>query len=274
MAIVGNFAGPGPYNVDIAGGNSSLIRATTITSSTETMLTLHPETRTMVVEAVGGGGGGAGALSNGATVASVGGGGGAGAFVRAYAVAGNIVGRKLFVTVGTGGPAASGLVKGNDGTDTVVRLGADANATTGSATVITATKGIGAWAPTQTVTSATVGGGGGQDQAAPTVAAPFTTMIAHRGCIGSDALAVGGTGIKFVFPGSGGDSAIGFGGRAGPVTETSSDPKGRPGETLNRYPIYGSGGAGAGAIGQNAGANISMDGGAGAPGVVIVYEYA
>lgn len=255
----------------------ALRKATTFTSNTETTLTLHADTRSVIVEAVGGGGGGGGARANGtATTVSVAGGGSGGSYIRAYANASDIVGRKLFITVGKGGAGGShngtAFTTGADGEDSIIKVGADADATSGSTTVLTANKGLGAFAGgaatgTTTVEFTQVGSGGGSTQVVPTCSAPFTSIFAQIGEIGRDGWALSSNSFMLAVPGDGGASLLGNGGRAGP----SSNKTSRPGETVNRFAQRGGGGAGAVAVGTE---TTTQDGGKGADGIVIVYEYA
>jgi len=237
----------------------NLLKVSTYTSSGT--LALDAKTKYIVIEAVGGGGGGSSARSTISDGACAGGGGGAGGYVKAWALASAMTTKSLTISVGAGGAggSSSALNAGADGTDTTI--------TVDSAVRVTATKGSGSGTvngPT-VGTSVTSAGGGGSAQALPSVSSPFTLIQASRGQNGQDGLAFGGAN-KFVWCGDGGQSILGWGGRAG--TLAGSAAAGRAGGSVNRDPTLGGGGGGAGAIG------ISQEaGGNGAAGVVIVYEY-
>lgn len=193
-------------------------------------------TNTAIVEVVGGGGGSGGTSATGAGQISVTGGGGAGAYARTRITAGF---SGTAVTVGAGGTAgaANAGAGGGGGTSS---FGAFVSAVGGGGSL-----GKGAFAPGYI----SIGGGGGT--------IPTTGNITNgRGSDGTTGVVIG-TG-DFV-SGTGGATPFGAGGTA--VNATAAGQNGA---------TYGSGAGGA----CTAHSAAAQAGGVGAPGVVIVYEYA
>ena len=193
-------------------------------------------TKRIKVKAVGGGGAGGGAVAT-STGVSAGGGGGSGAYAEGYYTSGF---SGLTVTIGAGGASASGAVGGNGGTTSFGAL------------------------------ISCPGGGGGQIGTASntTIAyssqgAPGTTptgsglIVSGKGQPGQNGVAFGTAGIGIA--GIGSPSPFGGGG-----TQSVNGNTGVPAIS------YGSGGGGT----CNTPSQSAHSGGAGAPGVVIIEEYA
>jgi hypothetical protein len=197
-------------------------------------------TNKVVVEVWGGGGGGAGCPSTGAGQAAVAGGGGGGAYVKAQFSSGFSGG--LAVTIGAGGTAGvAGLNAGGSG------------GTTSLGSIVTAAGGTGS-AATPAGTPPLLGGAGGSGVVTSvTGGAVIDVSIGNSGGP-AFAVAVGAS-----LGGAGGNSN----GHAGPAGGTAGSPG-----VAGASPGCGGSGGSQGASGG------ALAGGAGAPGQVIVWEYA
>ncbi|EGO4179424.1 TPA: hypothetical protein OPJ27_004563 [Escherichia coli] len=195
-----------------------------------------PGTKSIKVKAVGGGGAGGGAVAT-STGVSAGGGGGSGAYAEGYYTSGF---SGLTVTIGAAGASASGAVGGNGGTTSFGALiscpggGGGQIATASNTTIVYSSQGAPGGTPTG---SGLIVSGKGQ---------PGQNGVA----IGTEGIGIGGIGSPSPFGGGGTQSVNGDNG----ASATS----------------YGSGGGGT----CNAPSQSAHSGGAGAPGVVIVEEYA
>jgi len=191
-------------------------------------------TASVVVEAVGGGGAGGGCAANSGSQGSAGGGGGSAAYARAR-FTGGFAGAA--VTVGTGGAAtSSGSSRGNAG-------GASS-----FGALVSAPGGLGGYVGYTTTPGVVVGGA----EACP--ASSGGSLMNTAGNPGSPGLVLG-TGM--VIGGNGGTSPFGGGGTGG---------GGAAGVAAT---APGAGGGGASSIASGPARNS----GAGANGIVIVYEY-
>lgn len=194
----------------------------------------------IIVECIGGGGGG---IGSGVAV-GLGSGGGAGGYCRKR-IAASALGATETVTVGSGG---AGGVSG----------GGNPGSAGGSTTFGSHCTACG-------------GAGGITGAAAPGTADGASGGLATSGDIniqGGDGGAGGSLGtsagnVAFIWPGDGGDSLYGSGGRAQYKAFTGATAVGGPG--------VGHGGGGAGSAAGTAGGSA---GGAGAGGLVIVWEFA
>ena len=229
------WAQPGPASVQV------------FTSGVGATYTTPTGVKAIIVELVGGGGGGGGVGATPAVTQPGGGGGGGG---------GGAYTRKLYVgpaatytyTVGTGG--GGGAIAGT---------GTAGNATTfnNAGTMVTApggSGGVGSPAPAGAIGSAAQGGAGGAAGA------------------NGDFMATGGVGapgcsIRYVsFSGHGGNSVFGGGARALVAANAATTTAGNAGV------VYGGGGGGG--LNLSVGAvEAGQTGGAGANGIIIVYEY-
>ncbi|WP_258179220.1 glycine-rich domain-containing protein [Burkholderia multivorans] len=199
-----------------------------------------PGTTKLVVELWGGGGGGAGCPSTSAGQAAVAGGGGGGAYLKALITSGFSGG--VSVTVGSGGSAGvAGLNSGGSGGTSSFGSMASAAGGTGSS-------------PTPAGVPPLIGGAGGSGVA--TGAPGGTVLDTSIGAAGGPAFAQA-TGASL------GGSGGGSGGHYGPIGGVAGQP-GIAGASA------GCGGSG-GSQGASGGA---LAGGAGAPGQVLVWEYA
>lgn len=189
----------------------------------------------VIVEVIAGGGAGGGAAATSGTTYSAGGGGGGGG-VSVKRIDAASLGATESVTVGAGGTAASGANGNNGGTSS---FGAHLQAAGGNGGELLgafATSGIGG-----------AGAGGG---------AASGNMNSYGDAGGPGARNIGTTSLG----GNGGGTMRG-GGAKGSITATGTD--GTVGNS------YGGGGSGA----ANCISQSARPGGAGAPGVVIVWEY-
>jgi hypothetical protein len=194
-----------------------------------------PGTNSVIVEVIGGGASGAGCVATGASQVSAGGGGGAGGYAKKRFTSGF---NGLVVTVGAGGAATAAGAAGNAG---------------GSSSF-----------------GSSFGAGGGNAQNYPGPVGGSTAAFPNGGAAGGsgfngDINATGGSGNYAIYAspstsGAGGASFLGAG--AAPITTTGNGMAGTsPG-------AGGSGGV------QSAASSSALSGGAGASGIVIVYEYA
>jgi len=218
----------------------TLIRRVTKTSGTTHTVSAHADA--IFVEAMGPGGGGAGATS-GNNASGMGSGGGAGGYgSKWFAVT---PGATHTVAIGTGGGGGTGAANGTAGSAaTTYTVGGD-------------TLSAGAGSPGTTTASGTsvlypAGGAGGAVTGADDSMTGETGDAANR---------VSGTNAR---GGSGASSPYGAGGRHGSATGNGT---GAGGGTATGY---GAGGGGA-ACGGTSG---TQNGGAGANGVLIIWEYA
>lgn len=188
------------------------------------------------VKAVGGGGAGGGAVAT-STGVSAGGGGGSGAYAEGYYTSGF---SGLTVTIGAGGASASGAVGGNGGTTSFGALiscpggGGGQIGTASNTTIAYSSQGAPGRAPT----------GSG-------------LIVSGKGQPGQNGVAFGTAGIGIA--GIGSPSPFGGGG-----TQSVNADNGVPAAS------YGSGGGGT----CNTPSQSAHSGGGGAPGVVIIEEYA
>ncbi|USP46966.1 hypothetical protein [Alcaligenes faecalis] len=202
-----------------------------------TTYTPTPGTTSIVVEAQGGGGAGGGAQSSTVGTSSVCPGGNAGSYGKSRIVSGF---SGATVTVGAGGVGALGASGGNGGTSSFGALVSAPGGQGGLSYIATSPLLVNINATAQTAAS------GGNIFNAP----------GGRGQPGvAVAVAFGGTG-------DGGASVYGSGGRAIGLSNGTSN--GTPGVAP------GSGGSGS----YSSGGHGTAAGGAGAPGIVIVWEYA
>ncbi|GAQ30199.1 hypothetical protein SAMD00023378_3882 [Ralstonia sp. NT80] len=193
-------------------------------------------TTSVVVEAIGGGGGSGGTSATSSSTISVTGGGGAGAYARARFTSGF---SGAAITIGAAGTAGASSA-GNGGTGGTTSFGALLSCAGG-----TGSNGRGAFAPS----SISAPGGGASQPASGNI-------VRSRGQDGGNGLTIS---LTDFISGVGGNTPFGAGGTA--VNSTS------PGSTATTF--------GAGAGGATSGiSSAAQAGGAGAPGVVIVYEYA
>ncbi len=198
-------------------------------------------TNSIIVEGCGGGGGGGGTpvTSNIAGYNSMGGAGGAGAYAKGRFTTGF---SGATVTIGSGGTGASNAAGGNGGPTS---LGA----------IFSVAGGVGGVIGTNNSSANAQGGsqGGG--------AITGGTLESSVGAAGGVGIASAGGNIG----GAGGMSLFGAGPGGSACTTTTASP----GQTANATNF------GAGSTGGVAGQNQSAQaGGAGAPGVIIIYEYA
>lgn len=197
-----------------------------------------PGTSFVIVHCLGAGGGGGGAQATGAGQGAAGGGGGGGAFAVGRITSGF---SGVTITVGAGGAGSTG------GPD----VGTAGGASSFGSFLIAGGGGGGTGETAQAPTMASSGGTGG-------AASGTASLHDSRGQAGDQGFAIN---FSLVFPGEGGSSIYGCGGR--PVAAvTGSDGLDGIG--------FGAGGAGAG-NGQNQG--VDRTGGSGTDGLVIVYEY-
>ncbi|HCP8998593.1 TPA: hypothetical protein OF603_001584 [Escherichia coli] len=188
------------------------------------------------VKAVGGGGAGGGAVAT-STGVSAGGGGGSGAYAEGYYTSGF---SGLTVTIGAGGASASGAVGGNGGTTSFGALiscpggGGGQIGTASNTTIVYSSQGAPGGTPT----------GSG-------------LIVSGKGQPGQNGAVIGTAGIGIA--GIGSPSPFGGGG-----SQAVNADNGVPAAS------YGSGGGGT----CNTPSQSAHSGGGGAPGVVIIEEYA
>ena len=193
-------------------------------------------TKRIKVKAVGGGGAGGGAVAT-STGVSAGGGGGSGAYAEGYYTSGF---SGLTVTIGAAGASASGAVGGTGGTTSFGALiscpggGGGQIGTASNTTIVYSSQGAPGTTPT----------GSG-------------LIVSGKGQPGQNGVAFGTAGIGIA--GIGSPSPFGGGG-----TQSVN------GNTGVQAISYGSGGGGT----CNTPSQSAHSGGAGAPGVVIIEEYA
>ncbi len=222
----------------VAGGGGSgwtLARITVITSSS--IWTKGAAVKALLAKVVGGGGGGAGGASSGTWIAG-GGGGGGGGYAEKLILSASL-GATETITIGAGGTSGSpGSPLGTNG---------GAGGATSFGTHISATGGSGGSRGDSSSIAPKAGDGG----AAGTGSAGTLNSPGQPGGVGSLT-------FDFVFGGYGGGTLLGFGGGA---RFANSGVTGQP---------YGGGGSGgAGRIQPEQ----AFAGGAGAPGVVVLYEF-
>lgn len=214
----------------------ALMSRTVILNGTTTY-TVPAGTRAILVEAVGGGGGGGGVI-NAATNSGAGGGGGGGGYSLTFKTAPKLT--AFTVAVGAGGTGASGAA-GNAGGDT----------TFDSASICTGKGGSGGGVDTIAVIHC--GGSGG----AGGLASGGVGDLKIDGNPGTEGLALA---AAQACSGNGGDSWYGAGGTGVKnATSVGTAPA-----------VYGGGGSGACAISGGA----TQTGGAGANGVLVIWEFA
>lgn len=214
----------------------TLLSRTIILNGT-TSYTVPAGTRAIFVECVGAGGGGGGVI-NAATNSGAGGGGGGGGYSNLWKITPKLT--AFTVAVGAGGTGASGA-NGNVGGDT----------TFDSASICTGKGGSGGLV--DTIATIHVGGNGGAGGAASSGVGDVKIDGRHGGVGFALAAAI-------AVSGDGGDSWYGAG-ALGVKNATSVGTAGA---------IYGGGGSGACAISGGA----AQTGGAGANGLILVWEYA
>jgi hypothetical protein len=202
----------------------------------------------ILVECIGPGGGGGGANANATNNSAYGAGGGAGGYARKLITS---LAANYTVAVGNGGAGGSAAggngVAGSANTTFAIPAGATVTASLGAA-------GVG---QVGAATIAMVAGGAGGAAANGDV-----NFSGGAGANGGRFTTVITTGVPTGMPGSGGDNPMGPGAKATPSGITSVGAAAT---------LYGGGGAG-GAANGSAAANGT--GGAGANGVIFVWEYA
>ncbi|HHS9742996.1 TPA: phage tail protein [Raoultella ornithinolytica] len=196
-------------------------------------------TRYVIVEAVGGGGGGGGCPDTSPSNASVSGGGGSGSYIRSKLSKAEL-GASVPIAVGIAGEGGVGGTPGGNGGDTTF------------GDLLIATGGRGGTTLNGSADSTFIAVGG-----APGVNPTGQSIVSARGSRGGAGLyfnsstgAVGGDGAASIFGGAG----IGSG---------SSGTSGAAGSG------FGSGGGGT----TRQPSSVAVNGYAGAPGIVIIYEY-
>lgn len=195
-----------------------------------------PEVKAFAVEVLGGGGGGGGAIGNdGVPRASPGGGAGgyAMAFIESPAAS-------YAVTIGAAGTGGAADTSGAAGTGGTTTFGG----------FITAAGGVGGFA-SSSASSPVIGGGGAGGSA---TGGDFNMA----GDSGDESIKLAATSRK---SGRGGGTKYGSGGRARAASSTS----GSAGVAATGY--------GAGGGGSTSSDTVGQPGGAGAPGVVVLWEY-
>jgi hypothetical protein len=212
-----------------------------------------PGTRFIRVRLVGAGGGGGGARITGTGYGAAGGGGGAGLFQDLEALLSAFT-ATVAVTIGAAGTAGAST-GGNGGTGGTTSFGAYATAVGGSGGIgISGSNvnncgdgGVGGLISGSTIYSGALAGQGGSG---------------HGGSSGD-----GGSGSQGIFSSAGNGGASVFGGGGVGHDGDNEDTAGDPGVA------YGSGGGG-GLVAHEFGGTGTAAGGAGAPGVLIVEEFA
>jgi len=204
--------------------------------------------RHIVVEMVGAGGGGGNADADATGEAAGAGGGGAGGYIRSQFIAIDASTYSADITIGSGG--AGGATAGVDGAD-----GGDTEFDDGTI-LLTASGGKGGTGDQDRVTNQAVPGGAGGS----TTATGHTPAIKTAGGSGGVGIALGG---DTATGGQGGICPFSFGGN--PTTRNAAGG-GDAGDAANGF---GGGGSGGCAVG----ATTDIDGGDGADGFVLVYEY-
>lgn len=228
-------------NINLALSAGSLLNVQRI-NATGTY-TPTPGTKSVVVEVQGGGGGGGGSAITSGTQYSIGGGGGGGSYAKGRFTAAQI-GASVAVTIGAGGTSGTNAANGGNG------------GTTSFGALISAPGGIGGSTGDAITTTTTrlIGGGAGG------ATASGGNLLNGTGIDGGDGLNTGGNGAVTGF---GGGSPIAGGAGGGPSTSVGAN-----GVTAS---CPGAGGSGAGSNVSDATGKI---GGAGAGGLVIVWEFA
>lgn len=188
------------------------------------------------VKAVGGGGAGGGAVAT-STGVSAGGGGGSGAYAEGYYTSGF---SGLTVTIGAGGASASGAVGGNGGTTSFGAL------------------------------ISCPGGGGGQIGTASNTTIVYSSQGAPGGTPTGSGLIVSGKGQPGQNGAAIGTAGIGIGGIGSPSPFGGGGAQAVNADNGVPAASYGSGGGGT----CNTPSQSAHSGGGGAPGVVIIEEYA
>lgn len=198
--------------------------------------------RSVLVKVVGGGGGSAGIAATGANQYAVSGGGASGSYAETR-LPSDRIGASQIVTIGAGGAAGAAQVNGGVG------------GTSSLGSLVSAPGGQGSlWVGVVSGSSAGLCVGG-----YPGETASGGNIVNSAGAPGSPGISVNSSTLA----GHGGSSPLGSGGLGFGTTVITSFP-GFPGSG------YGSGGGGV-AIGPNL---AGKSGTSGAPGVVIIYEYA
>ncbi|CBJ38347.1 protein of unknown function [Ralstonia solanacearum CMR15] len=195
-------------------------------------------TKSVLVEGCGAGGAGGGVPIASGTVAAVGGGGSAGSFGKKRILSGF---SGVAVTIGAAGAGAANAAGTAGGTSSFGSL-------------VTFPGGGGGAVGTVTSTASVNAVGGTQSNA------PTSADIASPGWTGKPGINLGGASA---FSGSGGDSPYGVAGGYAGANATY---------VQNGTAALGFGAGGGGAIGSNSGTTAA--GGNGAPGLIIVWEYA
>lgn len=223
-----------------------LVKVTSLLNGTTTYTPTSGTQATFVEVIAGGGAGGGAASSTGGTNNSVGGGGGGGGYAMVWSTA-NVVGAHT-VAIGAGGTVgtAGNNVGGTGGNSTY--------ADTAAAVIAQGNGGVGGGGGGASATALGGRGAGGAGGTGPT---------GDRGIQGED----GDWGVAFsivaatgMLSGKGGKSGLGFGGGGASVQTSGAGAAGR---------VYGGGGSG----GADA-ATTNRQGGAGANGLIRVWEYA
>ncbi|MFZ5104740.1 hypothetical protein ACOY5O_20020 [Enterobacter roggenkampii] len=222
-------------DTNILGISGRLLNVQTFTSSGT--YTPTAGMKYCIVEGIGGGGAGGGAPITASGNVGLGAGGHAGAYGKAtFTIA--YIGASQPVTVGAGGVTTTNA--GGDG----------GNSSLGSLVVFTGGKG----GPSAGNTAPPLSAGNGN---VPSVASSGANIIRGTGALSAIGIAVS---VAVGFSGAGANSAYGAGGGAVNNTGNGVAAVG-----------FGSGGSGAMALSSNA---TARPGGNGAPGFVVIYEYA
>ncbi|HHK4128748.1 TPA: hypothetical protein ACQTWV_000363 [Enterobacter roggenkampii] len=188
------------------------------------------------VKAIGGGGAGGGAVAT-STGVSAGGGGGSGAYAEGYYTSGF---SGLTVTIGAAGASASGAVGGNGGTTSFGAL------------------------------ISCPGGGGGQIGNASNTTIVYSSQGAPGGTPTGSGLIVSGKGQPGQNGAAIGTAGIGIGGIGSPSPFGGGGTQAVNTDSVVSAASYGAGGGGT----CNTPSQSAHSGGGGAPGVVIIEEYA
>jgi hypothetical protein len=194
---------------------------------------------------IGGGGGGGGGATSTPTTNVFGACGGSGAYVEAFI---NNVSGTYSYAIGGSGTAGTATGDGGAGGNTTF---------TNGATVYTANGGSGGLLVNQSSNTSRIGGAGG------TASNGLINVNGQRGSNGGFCTA--SNNLVAFYPGQGGSTPFGWGGTCGA-------PGSNAGALGNAGTGYGAGGGGGSAHCQSSTAR-SAAGGAGSPGVIIIYEY-
>lgn len=260
QVLLSNGPGTLPSFQTVSGSSGSVNNINIQVFTANGTYTPSPNLNYCVMECVGGGGGGGGSYVPGTNFVAIGSGGGGGGYAKRTIPAGSIGGPQT-VTIGTGGTGGKGSLNPPNGSS---------GGTTSIGALLSAS-----------------GGRGGSGYHATGAANGYIVFIGGNGGVGSNgdlncAGAQGATGWVSIdisgsndwglgIGGAGGNSFYGAGafpGSAGPVSIASNPtPKFFPGNPGN---IYGGGGSGAGSLWYS---TTPINGGNGAPGIVIITEF-